>query len=195
MRRFRQEKACAHCGKVFVGGPREHFCSGACARAFREIQEMTKRQSRVEAARRRRQNLQRRIQSRSTVSRLKEGRIRAGNAACDVCGWKPPEPVIARGGHLILTAHHVVPLACGGSNREENLVVLCPNHHAIAHRLGFKRSQQWYGPTSRDDLIGELVLLETDPEKWTKLRLRRMARIQEGSLAKPRDADRSPSSR
>jgi 5-methylcytosine-specific restriction endonuclease McrA len=53
----------------------------------------------------------------------------------------------------MLHAHHVIPLAFGGDDAEANLVLLCPNHHAIAHALGdYKPSGMpsrsgWYGPT------------------------------------------------
>jgi predicted HNH restriction endonuclease len=31
--------------------------------------------------------------------------------------------------------HHVIPVAKGGGNEADNLVVLCPNCHAMAHRI------------------------------------------------------------
>lgn len=39
--------------------------------------------------------------------------------------------------------HHLVPLSEGGPDTEDNLLVLCPNHHKMIHfaRIGFPRSR------------------------------------------------------
>lgn len=34
----------------------------------------------------------------------------------------------------IVEVHHIVPRALGGKNNPENLILLCPNHHAMADR-------------------------------------------------------------
>jgi hypothetical protein len=54
--------------------------------------------------------------------------------ACDVCGW--PGALIAdslRG--KVLHAHHVEPLSAGGDDEWSNMLLLCPNHHAVCHVL------------------------------------------------------------
>lgn len=33
----------------------------------------------------------------------------------------------------VLEVHHIIPLKNGGSNHESNLLILCPNHHAMLH--------------------------------------------------------------
>ena len=35
---------------------------------------------------------------------------------------------------LVLHVHHIVPRARGGSDDVDNLITLCPNHHAMVHR-------------------------------------------------------------
>jgi hypothetical protein len=76
-------------------------------------------------------------------------RLKAEAGACEVCGWREP-----MGDSDALHAHHVVPLACGGSNAPENYAVLCPNHHALAHRVGqVRRTGVWSGPKTREVLI------------------------------------------
>lgn len=50
-----------------------------------------------------------------------------GKQRCEHCSWKQPL------NSSILHAHHVVPLACGGADSSSNIIVLCPNCHAIAH--------------------------------------------------------------
>lgn len=43
-------------------------------------------------------------------------------AACQVCGFDD-----------IVAVHHVTPRKNGGSDEPENLLILCPNHHAMLH--------------------------------------------------------------
>lgn len=50
-----------------------------------------------------------------------------GKKFCEHCAWRAPA------GSMILHAHHVVPLSCGGADDVGNILVLCPNCHAIAH--------------------------------------------------------------
>jgi len=70
-----------------------------------------------------------------------------GTSTCEVCGWYC-------GGLSVLDAHHIVSRQAGGSNSVENLVVLCPNHHRLAHALwGTKR---YSGPPSRIELVTKL---------------------------------------
>jgi len=34
----------------------------------------------------------------------------------------------------LLDLHHKVPVSQGGTNHPDNLILLCPNHHAMVHR-------------------------------------------------------------
>lgn len=77
-----------------------------------------------------------------------------GSFRCDVCAWAPPSVVTAG----VLEAHHVVPVRMGGGHHHRNLVLLCPNHHRIADKLG--------PLDGRDALIASLRLLDADPEAW-----------------------------
>jgi len=58
-------------------------------------------------------------------------KTRHGIAACEACGWTPPENL----GPSVLNTHHVRPRAMGGDDSDENMVALCPNCHATAHAL------------------------------------------------------------
>ena len=49
---------------------------------------------------------------------------------CQVCEFDPR----IRYAQEICHVHHVVWLSRGGDNDRTNLMVLCPNHHAIVHR-------------------------------------------------------------
>lgn len=42
---------------------------------------------------------------------------------CFVCGFDE-----------VVEVHHIVPRAVGGKDHPENLILLCPNHHALADR-------------------------------------------------------------
>ena len=105
---------------------------------------------------------------------FKARRRLSGTAACDVCGWREPA-LVAHGSFdnecTLLHAHHVVPVSCGGPNREENMTLLCPNHHAIAHRAtyisGSYGNRAYDGPTTPSALIELLKLIETDPDAAT----------------------------
>lgn len=80
-----------------------------------------------------------------------EGRLR-----CEACGWQPPPPLAAI---RILHCHHVIPVNCGGSNDDSNLIILCPNCHAIAHAKT-PRTKPWRGAQSREALV---LSLTADP--------------------------------
>jgi 5-methylcytosine-specific restriction endonuclease McrA len=75
--------------------------------------------------------------------------IRIARGKCEYCGCE----IIGKG--IIPEIHHIVPHASGGSDREHNLIVLCPNCHTkvdqmsraelrmkIAYRLPKKVSAQ-----------------------------------------------------
>ena len=45
------------------------------------------------------------------------------NKECKICGW-----------NISIDIHHIIPLSDNGTNKEENLISLCPNHHRMVHR-------------------------------------------------------------
>jgi hypothetical protein len=122
------------------------------------------------------------------VEQFKDSRRRGGAnngrkaLSCDVCAWVPPAGLfrLARGigtpsfhaVEAMLNAHHVIPVACGGKDEEKNLVLLCPNHHAIAHRIGRIRRHKgrwiWNGATAPARLLAELHCVEREPTAWER---------------------------
>jgi hypothetical protein len=64
--------------------------------------------------------------ARQHVERLQE--LYAGR--CQVCLYDPR----GRYGHRLCHAHHVQWLSRGGEDVLENMVLVCPNHHAAIHR-------------------------------------------------------------
>ena len=183
---------CRHCGGEFSARPKVIYCSSACgtnarrapdpATSQREASATSERDSRVAAlapdswkgskrlARKRRAG---RVQA---VKEHKHSLKREGALNCAACGWAAPAALVGRGGDMMVHAHHVVPVACGGSDDPANIVPLCPNHHALAHRLGSQRRGVWYGADSITALLLELRLVETDPHEWRLLRAERVRR-------------------
>lgn len=53
-------------------------------------------------------------------------------AHCRLCGFD-----------VVVHVHHIVHKAHGGDNSQGNLITLCPNHHAMAHR-GFVTAEELY---------------------------------------------------
>ncbi|HEC89148.1 MAG TPA: HNH endonuclease, partial [Thermoplasmatales archaeon] len=43
-----------------------------------------------------------------------------------------------------LEVHHIIPRSQGGRNTYDNLIVLCPTHHAMADKGGIPRSRLQY---------------------------------------------------
>lgn len=70
--------------------------------------------------------------------------------ACAFCGWEPPDPGI-------LNAHHILPLCCGGLEEPENIVILCPNHHALSRYVSRREGASYMGPRTRQELLDALV--------------------------------------
>lgn len=70
-----------------------------------------------------------------------------GKHLCEHCLWRAPDS-------SLLHAHHVVPLACGGDDAVENLIVLCPTCHALAHYVTSRSNYQrrYSGPRTALEL-------------------------------------------
>jgi predicted restriction endonuclease len=52
----------------------------------------------------------------------KRAKLLYGNK-CAVCSWSEAS----------CDAHHIIPVSTGGENIVENIIILCPNHHRLAH--------------------------------------------------------------
>lgn len=61
-----------------------------------------------------------------SLAAWRQAAIRVWGASCQVCGWDEGS----------CDAHHRIPKSQGGRNTILNAVVLCPNHHRIAHEKG-----------------------------------------------------------
>ena len=76
--------------------------------------------------------------------------------------------------------HHIKPVCGDGSHERENLVLLCLNHHALAHlvwlNVGRKR-KKYSGAESRDEFIRILRRVDADPETWPQEFAGEMSRL------------------
>ena len=85
------------------------------------------------------------------------------NPKCAVCGWSGPAV------ETTLHGHHIIPRSWGGANSEENIVLLCPNHHALAHSFcNGRKSQQFIDVVLRQKtaFIEHLKSYDSDPAGW-----------------------------
>jgi len=75
---------------------------------------------------------------------------------CEICGWD------GHGNQNLVIVHHVVPTAVGGKNEESNIILLCPNHHAIAHMIFHRKNGEYNGPQTPKLLKEKLTKYEND---------------------------------
>ena len=125
------------------------------------------------------------------VKAYKQDRHVAGTDHCDACGWRPPAALRLLGVARpigILEVHHVVPVGCKGKCEPANFVLLCPNHHAIAHRVGKvvrrrgARYARWRGPATPGALLAEIDLIESG-EAGYAVHLKAQRRVREADEA------------
>ena len=53
----------------------------------------------------------------------------------------------------MLHAHHVLPVRAGGQHKIENMIMLCPNCHGIAHNFWPIYHGKYMGPKIKSDFI------------------------------------------
>lgn len=107
------------------------------------------------------------------VNKHKKDLRQQGQTKCEICGWSAPDYLQNMSGRSNFTVnlHHVLPTASGGAEEPENLILLCPNHHAIADLLS-GRFNKGRGSkinsfiTDKAELIEMLHLIDSDPIKW-----------------------------
>ncbi len=90
-------------------------------------------------------------QERSLLAQELKRQRRSGELRCLVCGWEPYHLF-----PMMIHAHHVVPVAAGGANTRANVVLLCPNHHSLAHAMFAVSKGRYHGPRSKVELLGAL---------------------------------------
>lgn len=101
--------------------------------------------------------------------------LKSPDDACAVCGWYIHTVLRSRNGTgRGVHHHHIVPVSCGGTDDPDNLILLCPNCHALAHNLYPKCNGRYHGPVIREELAVDLRAALDDPEQFVAAKLSRL---------------------
>ena len=113
---------CEFCNSDFFVKPhRAHkarFCSRKCSHDHRANRPLV-----IKKPRDIKGSLNPNFRNWSARSTARANAIEKMGHQCVICGFD-----------IIVHVHHIVPVAAGGSNDIDNLIVLCPNHHEMADR-------------------------------------------------------------
>ena len=89
----------------------------------------------------------------SKLLAIKRRLLKERGNLCEVCLWDCSIYKSAAFSRItLLQPHHVIPRGKGGTDDDDNLVLLCPNDHALAHGMwGHGRRKgpsKWDGSSS-----------------------------------------------
>jgi len=114
-------KKCVICGAEITGkySNNRKYCSEACIRKH----EATKYQDRI-------------TKRAKNINKVAHRVYRAYNSSCAICGWRATDELIISKGKIQYAygneIHHITPIAEGGRETADNIILLCPNHHKQA---------------------------------------------------------------
>lgn len=110
---------CQYCGQPFYAKPyradKAKYCSMACSHAYRFNKPFVKNSQDMRGT-----NNPNFRDARNRVTARLNGLGHFGKK-CMVCGFD-----------AVVQVHHITPYREGGKNTVDNVIVLCPNHHAMA---------------------------------------------------------------
>ena len=113
-------KKCPICGNNFTPSANsQKYCSLICARKA----ETEKNISHIKSRNKDRQTIDKKL-------------IDAYYHKCAICNWSIPswKPFYKKHEPMNgLQYHHIIPVSEGGNNNSENIILLCPNCHKMAH--------------------------------------------------------------
>ena len=113
-------KHCQNCGKEMLSSSQKKFCSSEC---FQEYMFKT----RVEDWK----NNPEKYDKEYTPSFIRKYMFLKVGCKCEKCGWSEKNEFT---GNIPLEIHHKDGDCT--NNKEENLMVLCPNHHSLTKNFG-----------------------------------------------------------
>ena len=114
-------KKCVICGAEITGkySNNRKYCSEACIRKH----DATKYQDRI-------------TKRAKNINKVAHSVYRAYNSSCAICGWRATDELIISKGKIQYAygneIHHITPIAEGGRETADNIILLCPNHHKQA---------------------------------------------------------------
>ena len=130
-------RICPVCGKPFTATTNKKYCSPKCARAAQTEKNYGN------------------ILKRSAIkAKQNPDLLIAYDFKCAVCGWSLPST--SHNPQRGCAFHHIIPVCEGGSNSDENLILLCPNCHTMAH-AGYLSRETLLGLTFTSEQIAERV--------------------------------------
>lgn len=103
----------------------------------------------------------------SLISRLKaeikwDGEILSRNLPCEICGE-----------NRSIDRCHIIPNKLGGTQNEDNIILLCPTHHRLFDRFMLSKSEwvqiDWSKKSEASRNFAENVTLEAQKKFWIKL--------------------------
>ena len=112
-------RKCPECGKEFFATTwNRKYCSSKCARNAQA-----------------RQNMSHIIRRSAIKSVIPQKLLYAFEFRCCMCGWHLTQKIdsINYQPQYGCEFHHIVPISDGGENELNNIVLLCPNCHKLAH--------------------------------------------------------------
>lgn len=120
-------KVCPECGKEFTyqscKGAERKYCSIACQRRATANSHNKRTPARVS--------------NYGHKGYLAKTIIHRYNGRCAICGWRATEEIITAKGRKQHAygneIHHIIAVEDGGKATEDNLILLCPNHHKQAN--------------------------------------------------------------
>ena len=91
------------------------------------------REERIERESRARPHRKQRSRNRARATSVRREVMVRANQACETCCFSF---------WAVLVVHHIIPVQLGGSAHRSNLIVLCPNCHALIHHYSHHRSPE-----------------------------------------------------
>ena len=85
-------------------------------------------------------------------------------------GWKEGLGIRQEFEYLSADAHHVHPLELNGVDAPSNIICVCPNCHRRLHAGEFILEFSIAGPDCRNQITGELLQMNIDPDHSFALR-------------------------
>lgn len=121
------KQTCQACGKEFsyisYGGAKRKYCSLACQRRA--------------TANNHNKHTPERVSNYGHKGYLSKAIIHRYGGRCAICGWRATDELITVKGRTQYAygneIHHIIAVEDGGQATEDNLILLCPNHHKQAN--------------------------------------------------------------
>lgn len=125
-----EKKLCKQCGKEIPETRRAtaKFCSLRCQRINSSIRRIGYIAKRVHG-----------------IQKYKSDVLCAYDSKCAICGWRMSDKLVSCKTGVQYSygneIHHIVPVCEGGKDRFDNLILLCPNCHKMAHAEIISRNE------------------------------------------------------